>query len=69
MRLKNEHVRSDPFRIIETKPEKEIQGGDFKMAKKSRGGRMTAAKRRAAKSAGGRGPVRKRRAGRNIMRT
>jgi len=43
--------------------------GDFKMAKKSRGGRMTAAKRRAAKSRGGRGPVRKRRAGRNIMRT
>jgi hypothetical protein len=39
------------------------------MAKKSRGGRMTAAKKRAAKSAGGRGPVRKRRAGRNIMRT
>jgi hypothetical protein len=39
------------------------------MAKKSRGGRMTAAKRRAAKSRGGRGPVRKRRAGRNIMRT
>jgi hypothetical protein len=39
------------------------------MAKKSRGGRMTAAKRRAAKSRGGRGPVRKRAAGRNIMRT
>ena len=43
--------------------------GDFKMAKKSRGGRMTAAKKRAAKSAGGRGSVRKRPAGRNIMRT
>jgi hypothetical protein len=43
--------------------------GDFNMAKKSRGGRMTAAKRRAAKSPGGRGPVRKRPAGRNIMRT
>jgi len=39
------------------------------MAKKSRGGRMTAAKRRAAKSQGGRGRVRKRKAGRNIMKT
>lgn len=39
------------------------------MAKKSRGGRMTAAKRRAAKSPGGRGRVRKRKAGRNIMKT
>jgi hypothetical protein len=39
------------------------------MAKKSRGGRMAAAKKRAAKSAGGRGPVRKRAAGKNIMRT
>jgi len=39
------------------------------MAKKSRGGRMTAAKRRAAKSAGGRGRVRKRKAGRDIMKT
>jgi hypothetical protein len=26
MRLKNEHVRSEPFRIEETEPEKEIQG-------------------------------------------
>jgi hypothetical protein len=26
MRLKNEHVRSEPFRIDETRPEKEIQG-------------------------------------------
>jgi hypothetical protein len=25
MRLKNEHVRSEPFRIEETNPEKEIQ--------------------------------------------
>jgi len=39
------------------------------MAKKSRGGRMTAAKRRAAKSKGGRGPVKKRKAGRTVMRT
>lgn len=39
------------------------------MAKKSRGGRMTAAKRRAAKSPGGRGRVRKRKAGRDIMKT
>jgi len=39
------------------------------MAKKSRGGRMTAAKKRAAKSQGGRGPVKRRKAGRTIMRT
>ncbi len=39
------------------------------MAKKSRGGRMTAAKKRAAKSKGGRGPVKKRKAGRKIMST
>jgi len=39
------------------------------MAKKSRGGRMTAAKNRAVKSAGGRGPVKNRKAGRNIMST
>lgn len=39
------------------------------MAKKSRGGRMTAAKGRAAKSAGGCGPVKGRAAGRKIMRT
>jgi hypothetical protein len=26
MRLKNEHVRSEPYRIEETKPEEEIQG-------------------------------------------
>ena len=45
---------------------KEVQG---KMAKKSRGGRMTAAKKRAAKSPGGKGRVKKRRAGRNIMKT
>ena len=39
------------------------------MAKKSRGGRMLAAKKRAAKSAGGRGPVKNRRAGQSIMKT
>jgi hypothetical protein len=39
------------------------------MVKKSRGGRMTAAKKRAAKSAGGKGPVRKRKVGRKIMKT
>ena len=38
------------------------------MAKKSRGGRMTAAKARAAKSPGGRGRVRNRKAGRDIMK-
>ncbi|MEO7346025.1 MAG: hypothetical protein ABIZ49_03260 [Opitutaceae bacterium] len=42
---------------------------DCPMAKKSRGGRMTAAKNRAAKSAGGKGPVKKRPAGRKIMKT
>jgi hypothetical protein len=39
------------------------------MAKKSRGGRMTAAKKRAAASPGGKGPVRKRKAGKRIMKT
>ena len=39
------------------------------MAKKSRGGRMTAAKARAAKSPGGKGPVKNRPAGRKIMST
>jgi hypothetical protein len=39
------------------------------MAKKSRGGRMTAAKRRAAKAPGGRGLVKKRKAGKHIMKT
>lgn len=37
------------------------------MAKKSRGGRMTAAKNRAAKASGGRGLVKNRPAGRKIM--
>ena len=39
------------------------------MAKKSRGGRMTAAKKRAKKSPGGKGPVKKRKAGKKIMKT
>jgi hypothetical protein len=39
------------------------------MAKKSRGGRMTAAKNRAAKSSGGKGLIKNRPAGRNIMKT
>jgi hypothetical protein len=39
------------------------------MARKTRGGRMTAAKRRAAKSPGGKGKVRNRPAGKRIMST
>jgi hypothetical protein len=39
------------------------------MAKKSRGGRMTAAKKRAKKASGGRGSVKKRKAGKKIMKT
>lgn len=39
------------------------------MAKKSRGGRMTAAKTRAAKTVGGKGPVKNRKAGKKIMST
>ena len=39
------------------------------MAKKSRGGRMTAAKKRAAKKSGGSGLVKNRKAGRRIMST
>jgi hypothetical protein len=39
------------------------------MAKKSRGGRMTAAKKRAAKRTGGKGLVKNRPAGQKIMRT
>jgi hypothetical protein len=39
------------------------------MAKKSRGGRMTAAKARAAKSKGGKGRVKDRPAGKRIMST
>jgi hypothetical protein len=39
------------------------------MAKASRGGRMTAAKKRAAKVKGGKGPVKNRKVGKNIMKT
>ena len=39
------------------------------MAKISRGGRMAAAKSRAAKTVGGCGPVKGRAAGKKIMRT
>jgi len=39
------------------------------MAKKSRGGRMTAAERRAAKTPGGSGRVKKRAAGKRIMKS
>ncbi len=39
------------------------------MAKTSRGGRMTAAKKRAAKAPGGRGPIKKRKVGKKIMKT
>ncbi len=39
------------------------------MAKKSRGGRMTAAKRRAAKTPGGSKRVKNRKAGRKIMKS
>lgn len=39
------------------------------MAKKSRGGRMTAAKKRAAKVPGGKGLIKNRPAGRNLMAT
>lgn len=39
------------------------------MAKKSRGGRMTAAKKRAAKAPGGKGLIKNRKAGRRIMST
>ena len=41
----------------------------FPMAKKSRGGRMTAAKKRAAKTTGGKGLIKNRPAGRKIMST
>jgi hypothetical protein len=42
---------------------------EIKMAKKSRGGRMAAAKKRAAKSPGGKGLIKNRPAGKKIMRT
>ena len=45
------------------------EGGSSRMAKKSRGGRMTAAKKRAAKAPGGTGPIKHRPAGERIMKT
>lgn len=45
-----------------------MKGGVFGM-KKSRGGRMTAAKKRAKKSRGGKGKVKSRKAGKKIMKT
>ena len=39
------------------------------MAKKSRGGRMTAAKKRAAKKPGGKGRIKNRKVGKKIMKT
>jgi len=45
------------------------RGRYLQMAKKSRGGRMTAAKKRAAKAPGGRGAVKKRKSGKKIMKT
>ena len=39
------------------------------MAKKSRGGRMTAAKKRAKKKSGGKGRVKNRKVGKKIMKT
>jgi hypothetical protein len=46
-----------------------IKKEDVHMAKKSRGGRMTAAKKRAAKTPGGKGLVKKRKVGLRIMKT
>lgn len=39
------------------------------MAKRTRGGRLVAAKKRAAKKSGGKGPVKRRKAGKKIMKT
>lgn len=53
-------------RVLELEPsDKEVDS----MAKKSRGGRMTAAKKRAAKRKGGKGRIKKRKAGKKIMKT
>jgi hypothetical protein len=35
MRLKNEHVRSEPYRIEETKPGKEVKGGISRWRRKA----------------------------------
>jgi hypothetical protein len=50
-------------------PELEPNHKEVIMAKKSRGGRMTAAKKRAAKRRGGKGPVKNRKVGKKIMKT
>ena len=44
-------------------------GGQIQMAKKTRGTRMAAAKKRAAKAPGGKGPIKKRKVGKKIMKT
>jgi hypothetical protein len=35
MRLKNEHLRSEPYRIEMTKPEKEVKGGISRWRRKA----------------------------------
>ena len=66
-------VKSTILQLVEFCLEGELylddREGDVTMAKKSRGGRMTAAKRRATKARGGRGLVSKRKVGRKIMKT
>ena len=44
-------------------------GGQIQMAKKTRGTRMAAAKKRAAKAPGGKGLIKKRKVGKKIMKT
>jgi len=56
-------------RRIETPVRLDDREGNLTMAKKTRGGRMTAAKKRAAKAPGGGGPVKKRKVGKKIMKT
>jgi hypothetical protein len=55
--------------VVRNTETKKKQYGETHMVKASRGGRMTAAKKRAAKTAGGKGPVKARPAGKRIMRT
>jgi len=63
-------THSCPRRPCQAKaPRLSERGGELNMAKKSRGGRMTAAKKRAAKAPGGTGPVKKRPAGEKIMKS
>jgi len=53
-----------------THPDKPLfHSRNTKMAKRTRGARMVAAKKRAAKRPGGKGPVKKRAIGRHIMKT